>query len=407
MRNGDGHYHGMGRARGFTLAEMLVSLAILGLLLTAMGSLVVLGARALPGKQSRAEMDAALDRGLARAADEVAQAESLLALGEREVRMKLPDQTGDGEPEVVSYTWSGTAGDPLVRTYNGVAEVVAEGVRRLAVTYTEANISTTTSTAASAGSETRLAKFDDLDAPGMAPMRSNWWPAVTLTPVLPPAATGFRVTKVRLYARQDGLATGVLTAQLWRTNASGLPSTKLDEAFYLELLLPLSGSPGWVTITLNSGTVLTPGTKIALVFPNTSSSSSGQLGLRTGGVADTGSEYLVSTNSGSSWTTYSDSSLLYELYGVVTATGTSKATERAVQSIALAATNGSGKRVVTARMLQRPAVPSGVTATAELIGDGVLGQTAGLVGGALGVDLEALGSLGLTADATAEGGTRE
>ncbi len=52
------------------------------------------------------------------------------------VTLVVPDRNGDGQPETIRYSWSGTPGDPLTRQVNGSpAAIIAEDVHLFSLTY--------------------------------------------------------------------------------------------------------------------------------------------------------------------------------------------------------------------------------------------------------------------------------
>ena len=104
--------------RGFTLLEMVVGTAIMSVLMVAMGSILLIAGRALPQSQSVTGTTASA----AAAADQMAsELRYALAVNQRSTTMiefTVADRNNDGLPETIRYEWSGTAGDPLTRTYN-------------------------------------------------------------------------------------------------------------------------------------------------------------------------------------------------------------------------------------------------------------------------------------------------
>ncbi len=51
------------------------------------------------------------------------------------VTFTVPDRTGDDVAETIRYAWSGTAGDPVTRTFNGVTVDFVDDVHQLDLTY--------------------------------------------------------------------------------------------------------------------------------------------------------------------------------------------------------------------------------------------------------------------------------
>ncbi|GJM18655.1 MAG: hypothetical protein DHS20C14_08680 [Phycisphaeraceae bacterium] len=86
---------------GFTLIEMMVSLAVSSVLLLAMGSVMVLAARAIPDQDNRGARALEAARALEMIADDVAYAEELRF--DPRMKVVVADRTGDGTQEVVMY----------------------------------------------------------------------------------------------------------------------------------------------------------------------------------------------------------------------------------------------------------------------------------------------------------------
>jgi hypothetical protein len=50
--------------------------------------------------------------------------------------MTVPDRNNDGHPETICYSWGGTAGNALTRSYNGgTASTVVPNVCQFQLTY--------------------------------------------------------------------------------------------------------------------------------------------------------------------------------------------------------------------------------------------------------------------------------
>jgi len=120
---------------GFTLIEMLVSIAIMSVLVTGIASAIVLATRAAEGAgQPAALADAA------RVIDQItAELAVALTFSERTgiaVTFTVPDRDADEASETIRYAWSGVDGDPLTRQYNGGAtQPIVQNVHYFNVTY--------------------------------------------------------------------------------------------------------------------------------------------------------------------------------------------------------------------------------------------------------------------------------
>jgi prepilin-type N-terminal cleavage/methylation domain-containing protein len=130
---------------GFTLVELVVSLAIMSILLVAIGSAIVLAGGAMPRADDPAiPTDTAFEVGHEMAAE----LQFALAFAERSVtavEFTVPDRDGDQSPETIRYEWSGTPGESLMRKYNGGTFVkVIESVVDFALEYDTTKFTKTT-----------------------------------------------------------------------------------------------------------------------------------------------------------------------------------------------------------------------------------------------------------------------
>lgn len=127
------------RRRAFTLVELSVSVLVLGILAVGMTSAILLSTHALPGKktpQTRSMEGAAI---LQQIAADLAFATTIPQRTANTLTFIVHDRGhGPAGSESIHYTWSGTAGSPLTRQYNGnPASIVADDVHLFQLTYIE------------------------------------------------------------------------------------------------------------------------------------------------------------------------------------------------------------------------------------------------------------------------------
>ena len=92
----------MSRRGGFTLIETLVAMTASSVLLLSMGSMIVLTTRAIPSGEGRGSLAADASHNLQRMCDDLVFAQAV-TIGESELLVLIPDQTGDGIAEQVVY----------------------------------------------------------------------------------------------------------------------------------------------------------------------------------------------------------------------------------------------------------------------------------------------------------------
>lgn len=121
------------RRRGLTLMELLVSATIMAVLLGGMASAIAVASRALPSAAARANVtqnQAAINTALDQIHADLLCAKTITALSANSITVTVADRGhGTAGDETIRYAWSGVAGQPLTREYNGGAsQTLATGV---------------------------------------------------------------------------------------------------------------------------------------------------------------------------------------------------------------------------------------------------------------------------------------
>ncbi len=361
-----------------TLIELVIACAIMAILMAAVGSALVVAAKAAPTPTSPERLAARTSAAVQELARDLSQATAISSASATGITFQVPDRTGDAAAETIQYSWSGKAGDPLTRTFNaGTAQSVADNVSSFVLGYVTGSRTVVQTTAPTEGPEQVL--FGCYDTGGSdTVMDGSTIVMQFVRPVLPSTATSWRITKANTYVRKDGLATSTLRIQIYRTDGSGIitggsplvQSTKAESTF--------GSSYGWVTYNFATHS-LGAGDGAALVLSNSTLNLNLNLGMLTLGlgglgtagsvlwtadsVAEEGTSLQVSTNGGSSWQTPSDDSLAIEVLGCITASGTSQSSVQTVETvdISLAATNSTASRT-RAAVLTRPVYASALPA---------------------------------------------
>jgi Tfp pilus assembly protein FimT len=109
------------RHRGFTVVEMVLSMAVMTVLLGGIASALVIAARAVPGTATPMSLTVAGYYAAERLASELYAAQTITARSATSVTFTVADRNADSNPETILYSWSGVAGQPLNRQYNGGA----------------------------------------------------------------------------------------------------------------------------------------------------------------------------------------------------------------------------------------------------------------------------------------------
>lgn len=127
---------GCAARRGFTLMELVLSIGVMSILLLGVTKAILIASRAVPAadsrKQSRSDAAAAVDRLQA----DLTFATSITELTSTAITFTVADRGhGAAGAETIRYAWSGTAGAPLTRAYNGSVPVnVVSSVTSLSIT---------------------------------------------------------------------------------------------------------------------------------------------------------------------------------------------------------------------------------------------------------------------------------
>lgn len=337
--------------RAFTLLELTVSVLVIGILLGGMASAVIVASRAMPDRQT--ELLAGLDAGdvVEQFAGELRCAVSILSAGPRELTFTVPDRNSDSQPETIQYQWSGTVGDPLRRTYNGVAADVQPKVFTFELTYGSYLKTQAEPLPPVEGSETLLYSYDTIWNLTYGVVDTSRSFATCFQPSLPSNAVSWSVSRVALVLSQDNLATAKLRLRLALPDTNGHPTgTTVDTLSIDESSLP--SFPSWRTFSFSAARNLAPGTPLCLeatLDTSGSGTTAARLLYRTTGVTPPTAVFREKISPGS-WAIMSGTGQLIYVYGTITTPGGTQSVQyRQVTSIriVLQAYADDGTRIET------------------------------------------------------------
>lgn len=121
--------------RGFTLAELAIAMAASSMLVAGMTSAIFLAVRSAD-TNSATTLAIQGSLGLEDITAELRDAIYFKQRTATSVMFTVPDRDGDSDVETIRYSWSGTAGDPLHREYNGgTAVAVLDDVHVFSLVY--------------------------------------------------------------------------------------------------------------------------------------------------------------------------------------------------------------------------------------------------------------------------------
>lgn len=354
-------------SRGFTLIEMVVATAIIGILMVAVGSAMVVAAKASPSATSAERLTAGANQAAQEIARELSQALTITTAASDTVTFTVPDRTGDALPETITYA---CAGDTVTRTINSAAAVeIARNVSSFNLGYTTGSRTSTSTSAAVEGAEQVLFACYDTSGSEFA-LETSAMAMQSIRPILPPEATSWRITKANLYCKRDGTVLGSAKISVFATDSGNHPTgSLLGQATVSELLM----SSGYTWKTFTFGAMSIPTTSgAALVIANGSISVSvslGSISLGLGGsgstgrimqvnnaVAEDGLSVTSTTNGGSSWSYVYDDALTIEVFGKITATSTTTSTIQTIDAAEILLTVKGARPIHSSVIIQpRPA----------------------------------------------------
>ncbi|MEM7624240.1 MAG: type II secretion system protein [Planctomycetota bacterium] len=303
---------------GFTLVEMVVSLVVIAVLLVGMSSAIVLASRALPHAANPAGATVDSARALHEIRDELRAATELPVFSATSVTLHLPDRDNDGRPEVVTYAWGGSAGDPLTRTVQGGEPVtVLDDVQSLALDYVCENQDTVFPGGGGTSAEVELSSYDPGDSADEVQIKDGVRLGFRFTPALPSNASTWRVTRVLMRTSKSGGTGGTATFELtgW-DDASGPTDTVLESVDIDEP--DLDQNQGWAQIDFATGGPFDAGDTAAISLEDTGGAAAKVLWNSTG----TPPNAHDSTDGGVTWLIHdSDGAADHFVYGAYETTG--------------------------------------------------------------------------------------
>lgn len=121
---------------GYTLIELIVAVSVSGVLMAGLSSTMFIAFQASDTSNTPAAATLEAHTSLTHLSAELQYAQRLIAADNRTIRFTVPDRDSDLGSETIRYAWSGTAGDPLTRRYNGgTVATVAEDVHEFKLEY--------------------------------------------------------------------------------------------------------------------------------------------------------------------------------------------------------------------------------------------------------------------------------
>jgi prepilin-type N-terminal cleavage/methylation domain-containing protein len=307
---------------GFTLAELVVALAVTSIIMVAIGSTILIAGMALPDSQKFADATINAAAAADRLAAELQYGVSFTERSANAVTFTVADRNGDAVDETIRYAWSGTPGGSLTRQYNnGRAVGLLGGVYDFSLAYDVTAATTTQTTAGTESGQVLLATYSAILNLTDFPIQNLQRYAEYFMPVFPPNTVSWKVTSVQFNARRASGTTGQASIELQLPTSGNNPcGVVLEQQTLLESTLLTSYTPQTFSYTHVSG--LSPGRGLCVVIDWVNDTTACRIQGRGSGAAPANSQLLESTDRGASWSAQAGKSLLFSVYGTITTAGT-------------------------------------------------------------------------------------
>jgi hypothetical protein len=255
---------------------------------------------------------------LAQLGAELSVATAFTNTSSNDIAFSIPDRDGDGAPETVEYTWSGIAGDPILRTFNnGKPFAAISDVQSCSLAFADRPAAVKVTSAEQI--------LMSCDSPSGASTQSfnvdnNSWAAQYVRPTLPSNAVSWSITRVRVVLKQSGTANGSLYLGIRAADAALKPTTTVL-GYTTVAESSLSTSMNWFDISLGPITGLAPTQGVFINVRGASSSGTDCVVQYVQGSSQQpmNSHYVTTSNGGSTWTSPNDNQdMRFILYGTIT-----------------------------------------------------------------------------------------
>ncbi len=308
-----------------TLVEVVTALAISSVLLAAVGSAVVIASQALPRTDSPTA--AAIDGAAVfeRMASELDTALFLVERGDRAVTFTVPDRDADGRAETIRYTWSGVAGDSLVRHYNGGPGVELLGqVNQFHMTYDVVSVGESYhGKGVEDSADVLLATFGDGAGYRERGVTGSNWIGQYFLPDRARVGVSWRPTSIRVRARQAAIP-GEVKLTLHSATAGLKPRVAELASSQLSYMQLVPWLHLWRELRVDTLGALPPDQGLCVVVRHITGNPGAYIEYD-----DTDGPGLLRTdNGGASWQYSSGKSLACAVYGRVTMAGAPQTVSR-------------------------------------------------------------------------------
>lgn len=344
------------RRAAFSLLEMVLSLSVLAVAFTAVGSVFVLATKVMPAPDSAEAASVDQSRALNRLIEDLAGARYITAGNSNRIMLVVDDRTGDGVPDRLSYAWSGIAGDPLTLSVNGSTPVtLIDDVRTFAMSATTETRTDKVPVSSEVREEQLWHSYTSPVSAATASITRDNWVGQVVRPTLPGGTRSYTVSRVRYRARQNGDDNG----ETWVRVRPYAAATGTLGAYLAEEEQKESGfasAYAWYEVVFAEPAVIEADSGVAVTFEWKNNAVAADLEYDNAG----GAGVLWTTAAGSPWAVYRAKGLLAEVYGTCTVDMPGvELTRTVVTQIGIALQAGAGEvQSATARLYCEPGLHS-------------------------------------------------
>lgn len=306
------------RARAFTLAEAVVSVAVMSVLAGGLASAMLIAAKAIPDPDDPFTQQQSANYSLEQIAGELYCAKTVPYRSDRAIEFTVADRDNNGSDELIRYEWSGTAGDPVLRTYNGGTALPAlDAVDSFLLNYSydveaQAAVSTESNEQLLISHDSSGGTLNTLSVSG------NSQPGQYFLPSFADEVTAWSIKRVKFVLQQNVLPTETLGVCVKKASTGGTPSsTILEDVQVAELSLPLTLA--WYEVQFSTLSGLDPSQGMCVVLYRAGGSqTAARVQYEINGTDTPNSMGFGSSDGGGSWNTPNGTELLYYVYGTIT-----------------------------------------------------------------------------------------
>lgn len=298
-----------GAPRAFTAVELVVSMGIMSVLAVGISSAVLVSLRSVETSTSQSTRVRQAADVSSQMAMELAGALDVSERTPNAVTFSVVDRDQDEASEEVRYSWSGIAGDPLIRRYNDQPHTLIGDVHAFTLAYDLVPVPQPVT-----GSDLLFAGHRSSKDLSNYRIRTYDWAAQAFRVSLPAGATAWKLTRVAINCRQVGDPGGRLTVQLRSALWDGRPGSTV----HCEITIPesqLMTAHTWHSIPLKSSYSLSPTAWYCLLFTGNTSDVC-ELRFHNKNVNDSSLVFHTTSSGGYLWSQRYKQAMLFDVYGI-------------------------------------------------------------------------------------------